>query len=92
MIAELTLYRCYWPTVFSYLKQFEISNFKSEAFGMLMTLDIAPEFAKRIADMLPTGAVVDLVQLSSTDPLGNHDIDDLLFGRSATSTIKTDKN
>jgi len=92
VIAELTLYRCYWPTVFSYLKQFEITNFKSEAFGMLMTLDIAPELAKRIADMLPVGAVVDLVQLSTTDALNNHDVDDLIFGRNGSSAIKTDKN
>ena len=92
MIAELTLYRCYWPTVFNYLKSFEISNFKTEAFGMLMTLDIAPETARKIAGMLPIGAVVDLVELNSTDPLSMHEIDDLIFGQSMGSVPKSDKN
>lgn len=68
MMSEITLYRCYWPTVYGYLKRFEITNFKSEAFGMLMTLDIAPELARRISTMLPIGAVVDLVEVSS-DPI-----------------------
>lgn len=68
MMSEITLYRCYWPTVYGYLKRFEITNFKSEAFGMLMTLDIAPELARRISAMLPIGAVVDLVEVSS-DPI-----------------------
>ena len=92
MIAEITLYRCYWPQVFHYLKNFEISNFKSEAFGMLMTLDIAPELARRIAAMLPIGAVVDLVELSSTDPMEMHEIDDLLLGTSSSQSLKSDKN
>ncbi len=92
MIAELTLYRCYWPTVYSYLKKFEINNFKSEAFGMLLTLDIAPEIAKRIADMLPTGAVVDMVQLESTAALDNQDIDNLLFNRQSFRDLESDKN
>ncbi len=92
MIAELTLYRCYWPTVYNYLKQFEINNFKSEAFGMLMTLDIAPEIARRVAGMLPTGAVVDLVQLESSTPLNVHEIDELLFNAGEFRSIKSNKN
>lgn len=68
MMGEITLYRCYWPTVYGYLKRFEITNFKSEADGMLMTLDIAPELAKRISAMLPVGAVIGLIEVSS-DPI-----------------------
>ncbi len=92
MIAEITLYRCYWPKVFHYLKDFEISNFKTEAFGMLMTLDIAPDLARRIASMLPVGAVVDLVELSSTDPMNVHEIDDLILGQSIGHGLKSEKN
>ncbi len=92
MIAELTLYRCYWPQVFRYLRQFNISNFKSEAFGMLMTLDLAPEQAQRIASMLPTGAVVDLVELESLDLLEIHEIDDLLFSRNRERQSASKKN
>ena len=92
MTAELTLYRCYWPQVFRYLREFQVSNFKSEAFGMLMTLDINPMQAQKIAAMLPLGAVVDLITLESTDPLELHEIDDILFGSVASRGAESDKN
>ena len=92
MTAELTLYRCYWPKVFTYLREFQISNFKAEAFGLLMTLDIEPNQAQKINSMLPYGAVVDLIELDSLDPLEMHEIDDLLSNGYSGSTVETDKN
>jgi hypothetical protein len=92
MTAELTLYRCYWPQVFRYLREFQISNFKAEAFGMLMTLDINPAQAEKIAAMLPFGAVVDLLELESADLLDLREIDDLLLGRSSARAVESDKN
>ena len=92
MTAELTLYRCYWPQVFRYLREFQITNFRAEAFGMLMTLDINPEQAHKINAMLPYGAVVDLIRLESTDPLELHEIDDLLLGRSGGGVVEPEKN
>lgn len=92
MTAELTLYRCYWPKVFSYLREFQISNFKAEAFGLLMTLDIEPAQAQKINSMLPYGAVVDLVQLDSLDPLELHEIDELLMTANSRGAAEPDKN
>lgn len=92
MTAELTLYRCYWPQVFRYLREFQITNFRAEAFGLLMTLDIEPKQAQKINTMLPYGAVVDLIKLESTDPLELHEIDDLLIGRPSNGVLETEKN
>lgn len=92
MISEITLYRCYWPQVFHYLKMFEVSNFKTEAFGMLMTIDIAPDLARRIASILPIGAVVDLVELDPGESMEISEIDDFFFGASISETLKPDKN
>lgn len=65
-MIELTIYRTYHPFVHRYLRQFDIP-YKSEAFGLLMTLDIADVLAKRIAALLPTGAVVDMYELSEEE-------------------------
>ena len=59
MIAELTFYRCYWPMVYQYLKDTQNHNYKSEAFGILATIDIEPRLAKQIMMRLPVGAVSD---------------------------------
>ena len=90
--AELTLYRCYWPKVFSYLREFQVTNFKAEAFGLLMTLDIEPGQAQKINSMLPYGAVVDLVHLDSLDTLDIHEIDDLFLNGSSSSAAEPEKN
>lgn len=67
-MMEITIYRTYHPFVHRYLRQFDIP-YKSEAFGLLMTLDIADVLAKRIAALLPTGAVVDMYDLSEEEIL-----------------------
>lgn len=59
MIFEVTIYRCYWPQVFAYLKQHAYS-FKSEAFGLLATISLSNESAYRfVGQTLPVGAIVD---------------------------------
>ena len=45
--------------VFQYLKDTQNHNYKSEAFGILATIDIEPRLAKQIAMCLPFGAVSD---------------------------------
>lgn len=92
MTAELTIYRCYWPTVYSYLKTFQIENFKTEAFGLLMTIDIEPKQARRIADTLPIGAVVDLIRLEDLEPFSGLELDSLEYDSNIIAPSKTIKN
>lgn len=77
--AELTLYRCYWPSAFDYLKNRGIKAFTAKAYDLLMTLELASEQAYAVAALLPTGAVVDIVPIDP-EPLQSHDIDALLYG------------
>jgi len=91
MTAELTIYRCYWPKAYKYLKEFHLDNFKTEAFGLLMTIDIEEKQAKRIANILPYGAVIDLLHLEDLNPANNYDFDDLSF-TDQQSQPKLDKN
>ena len=65
--AELTLYRCYWPPAFGYLKNRGIKEFTAKAYDLLMTLELASEQAYAVAALLPTGAVVDIVPVD-TEP------------------------
>ena len=81
MIAELTIYRCYWPTVHSYLKEMQITNFKSEAFGLLQTITCSPEVGRQLEILLPLGAMTDYVELVEEKSIAMTEIDDLLFGR-----------
>ncbi len=92
MTAELTIYRCYWPKVYNYLKTFQINNFKTEAFGLLMTIDIEPKQAHRIADILPTGAVVDLIKLEDLDIFSGLELDGLDIDSSSIVPPKSIKN
>ena len=80
MIGELTFFRCYWPQVFRYLKDLNNTNFKCEAFGLLMTLDLQPEVARKIMLLLPLGSVTDYVELASTDPMTDEQIDEEILG------------
>ena len=77
MTAELTIYRCYWPTAYKYLKDFHLNNFKTEAFGLFMTIDIEEKQARQIASLLPVGAVIDLLHLEDLNPLSGYDYDEL---------------
>ncbi len=92
MTAELTIYRCYWPKAYEYLKTFKISNFKTEAFGLLMTIDIEPKQAQRIADLLPIGAAVDLVQLDDFNLFSGIEIDALDVESTSLEPSKSLKN
>ena len=88
--AEVTLYRCYWPPAFDYLKESGISDFVAKAYDLLMTLEVATEHAYTIAASLPTGAVIDVVPVS--EPLQAQEIDDLLFYGQAVTPVGFDKN
>ncbi|CAN5767275.1 hypothetical protein BH24DEI2_BH24DEI2_00330 [soil metagenome] len=77
--AELTLYRCYWPAAFAYLKKCGVKNFTTKAYDLLMTLEIADDRAYEVAALLPTGAVIDIVSVDP-EPMQTHDIDALLYG------------
>jgi len=92
MTSELTIYRCYWPKAYEYHKTFKINNYKTEAFGLLMTIDIEPKQAMRIADLLPTGAIVDLVQLDDLNLFSGIEIEALDFETSSLEPSKSLKN
>lgn len=91
MTAELTIYRCYWPKAYKYLKKFHLENFKTEAFGLLMTIDIEEKQAKQIANILPYGAVIDLLHLEDLNPISNYNFDDLSFTDNRPQ-LKLEKN
>jgi hypothetical protein len=92
MNTQLTLYRCYWPQAFHYLKSLQISNFKTEAFGLLMTLDVSEGLARSITSLLPFGAVVEAINLDTYQELDNQGIDELLLYQPRQVVIETDKN
>jgi hypothetical protein len=92
MNTQLTLYRCYWPQAFRHLKALEISNFKSEAFGLLMTLDVSEALARSITSLLPFGAVLETINLDTYEELDDQAIDEMLFASSARVLVETDKN
>jgi hypothetical protein len=92
MNTQLTLYRCYWPQAFRHLKALEITNFRSEAFGLLMTLDVSDALANSITALLPFGAVIETINLDTYQELNDQAIDEMLFAASARSVVETDKN
>ena len=69
MIGELTFLRIYWPQVFSYLKSSSVTNFKTEAFGVLMTVDLSPSVARKIMMRLPWGAVSDYREIGELNEI-----------------------
>ncbi len=89
--AEVTLYRCYWPPAYGYLKLSGVTDFVSQAYDLLMTLEVSREHAYSIARQLPAGAVIDIVPLE-TGALQNQDIDDLLFFPGGIRLAGFDKN
>ena len=90
MTAEVTLYRCYWPAAFAYLKA-NSNSFQAKAYDLLMTLEVGLEHAYSLAFSLPTGAVIDVVPINPT-PLETQDIDDLLFYGHSENAVGFDKN
>lgn len=92
MTTQLTLYRCYWPQAFRYLKSLHVSSFRAEAFGLLMTLDVSDALARSITALLPFGAVVETIDLTTYQDLTNETIDDLLLYQSKQGIVDTDKN
>lgn len=92
MNTQLTLYRCYWPQAFRHLKALEITNFRCEAFGLLMTLDVSDALARSITALLPFGAVIETINLDTYQELNDQAIDELLFAASARVVVETDKN
>lgn len=90
MKMEVTLYRCYWPPAFTYLKASGTNDFVAKAYDLLMTLEVAAEHAHTIAASLPTGAVIDVVPVA--EPLQAQEIDDLLFYGQAAAPVGFDKN
>ncbi len=92
MTAELTIYRCYWPKAYEYLKTFNITNFKTEAFGLLMTIDIDSKQAQRIVDLLPVGAALDLVHQEDLDLFSGIEVEGLDFDFGNSLPTKPLKN
>jgi hypothetical protein len=92
MNTQLTLYRCYWPQAYHYLKSLQVSSFRAEAFGLLMTLDVSDSLARAITRILPFGSVVETIDLDSYQELDNQAIDELLMSQSARVVVETEKN
>jgi hypothetical protein len=92
MNTQLTLYRCYWPQAFNHLKTLKIGNFKTEAFGLLMTLDVSEGLARSITALLPFGAVVESINLDTYQELDNQGIDELLLYQPKQPVLETKKN
>jgi hypothetical protein len=90
-MTQLTLYRCYWPTAFHYLKSLQ-AQFRTESFGLLMTIDISYEQAGIIVSMLPFGSVVEMVDLDSYTELDNRSIDELLIYQPVEKGLEAEKN
>ena len=91
MNAEVTLYRCYWPAAFDYLKVLGVKAFAAKAYDLLMTLEVDNEHAYSIASLLPAGAIIDIVPVEAM-PLQTQEIDDLLFFSHNESAAGFDKN
>lgn len=91
MTAEVTLYRCYWPPAYDYLKVFGIEEFVAKSYDLLMTLELAEDHAYSIASLLPAGAIIDIVPVQP-EPLQDQDIDDLLFYSNGDTAAEFDKN
>jgi hypothetical protein len=92
MNTQLTLYRCYWPQVFHYLKSLQVSSFRAEAFGLLMTLDVSDNLARGITRLLPFGSIVETINLDTYQELDNQAIDELLMMQSAKVVAESKKN
>jgi hypothetical protein len=90
MTTEMTLYRCYWPPAYDYLKTLGVTDFVSQSYDLLMTLEVGLEHAVNLAALLPAGAVVGIVPLEQ--PLETQDIDDLLFFPSSVRLARLNKN
>ena len=86
-MTQLTLYRCYWPTAFGYLKSLQ-ACFRTESFGLLMTLDVANEQATKIVGMMPFGSVLEQIDLDSYLGLDDKGIDELLLYQPVESTLE----
>jgi hypothetical protein len=92
MNTQLTLYRCYWPQAFRHLKSLQVSSFKTEAFGLLMTLDVSESLAKSLTSLLPFGSVVEVINLDTYQELDNEAIDELLMAQSVRIVTQSKKN
>jgi hypothetical protein len=57
----ITLYRCYWPQVYNYLKPFALEKSVVETFGYVFTLNLGRSHIETITKMLPFGAVIEVV-------------------------------
>jgi hypothetical protein len=89
-MTQLTFYRCYWPTAFHYLKSLQAS-FRTESFGLLMTLDIPHEQAQKLLSMLPFGSVIEQIDLDSYH-LDNRGIDEMLLYQPTEVMLEVEKN
>jgi hypothetical protein len=88
-MTQLTLYRCYWPTAFHYLKSLQ-AGFRAESFGLLMTLDVSNEQAQKITSMMPFGSVIEQIDLDSYIGLDNRGIDELLLYQPVERTLEAE--
>ena len=66
MNAELTLYRCYWPQAYGYLKG-QQAAYRAEAQSMLLTVKLPLTHALTICELLPHGAVVHCQELAPVE-------------------------
>lgn len=57
----ITLYRCYWPSVYKYLKPLELEKSVEETFGYVLSLNLPKNHVNVISRMLPVGAVIEIV-------------------------------
>lgn len=90
-MTQLTLYRCYWPQVFQYLKSLQV-NIRTESFGLLMTLDVIEEQARKIMAILPVGAIIEKIDLDTYCELDNKGIDELLLYQPVERGLEAEKN
>lgn len=59
----ITLYRCYWPQVYYYLKPLALEKSVVETFGYVFSLNLGKSHIEVISKMLPVGAVIEIVEL-----------------------------
>jgi len=56
----ITFYRCYWPTVYEYLKPRNLARCVEDTFGYVLTINLDEDNSKRVCALLPAGAIVDI--------------------------------
>lgn len=56
----ITLYRCYWPAVYYYLKPLGLERCVEDSFGHVLSLKLSKTHIHTIMTFLPIGAVIEV--------------------------------